>query len=106
MNICTDNEAAADGPAGRRIKLLRDPVLRGLLGMLALLALLDAPQLPASLVFTLESLWQMLPFIALAITIAAYAGASGAETLIARAFNGHPARATLLAALVGAVSPC
>jgi uncharacterized membrane protein YraQ (UPF0718 family) len=50
-------------------------------------------------------MWQMLPFFALAIAIAAYAKASNADALIAEAFNGHPLRATLLAALVGAVSP-
>jgi len=82
-----------------------DPVVRSLLAMLALLALLDANQVPVSLAFTLESLWEMLPFFALAIAIAGYAKASGADSLIADAFSGHPLRATVLAALVGAISP-
>ena len=85
--------------------LAADPVVRSLLAMLALLALLDAPQLPASVAFTLQSVWQMLPFFALAIALAGYAKASGADSLIADAFSGHPLRATLLAALVGAISP-
>jgi uncharacterized membrane protein YraQ (UPF0718 family) len=55
--------------------------------------------------FTLEALWEMLPFFALAIGIAAYARATSADSLIAKAFSGHPVRATMLAALVGAISP-
>ena len=47
----------------------------------------------------------MLPFFLLAIGLAAYAKATQADALIAKAFSGHPLRATLLAALVGAVSP-
>ncbi len=47
----------------------------------------------------------MLPFFAIAVGIAGYARASGANSLIARAFGGSPVRATALAALVGAVSP-
>jgi uncharacterized membrane protein YraQ (UPF0718 family) len=85
--------------------ILRDRVFQAMLAMLALLFLLDAPQVPLSVVFTAESMWQMLPFFALAIGIAAYARASGADALIAGAFGGHPLRATLIAALVGAISP-
>jgi uncharacterized membrane protein YraQ (UPF0718 family) len=73
--------------------------------MSILLALLDLQQLPLSLLFTLEALWEMLPFFALAIGIAAYARATSADSLIAKAFSGHPVRATMLAALVGAISP-
>jgi uncharacterized membrane protein YraQ (UPF0718 family) len=47
----------------------------------------------------------MLPFFALAIGIAAYAKASSADLLIAKAFSGNPVRATVAAALVGAISP-
>ena len=83
----------------------RDRVFQAMLVMIAILALLDTPQLGESLKFTLLSLWQMLPFFALAIAIAAGARASSADSLIASAFSGSPLRATLLAALVGAVSP-
>jgi hypothetical protein len=47
----------------------------------------------------------MLPFFALAIAIAAGAKATHADSLIASAFSGNPLRATLAAALVGAISP-
>jgi len=48
---------------------------------------------------------EMLPYFALAIGVAAYAKATSADALIARAFSGNPVRATVLAALVGAISP-
>ena len=83
----------------------RDRVFMAMATMSILLALLDLQQLPLSLLFTLEALWEMLPFFALAIGIAAYARASSADSLIAKAFSGHPVRATILAALVGAISP-
>ena len=73
--------------------------------MTLLLAIIDLPQLSVSIVSTLESLWEMLPFFALAIGIAAYAKATSADALIAKAFSGSPVRATILAALVGAISP-
>jgi hypothetical protein len=76
-----------------------------MLATMVLLAILDLPQLSISVRFTLLSLWQMLPFFVLAIAIAAGAKATGADNLIAGAFNGSPVRATLLAALVGAISP-
>ncbi|MFZ9037378.1 MAG: permease [Gammaproteobacteria bacterium] len=83
----------------------RDRVFMAMATMSILLALLDLQQLPLSLLFTLEALWEMLPFFALAIGIAAYARATSADSLIAKAFSGHPVRATILAALVGAISP-
>ena len=73
--------------------------------MLILLAAVDLPRLPESLAFTLEAVWEMLPFFAIAIGIAAFARASSADLLIAKAFGGNPVRATIAAALVGAISP-
>ena len=85
--------------------LLRDRVVQAMLVMLGLLAIADLSQLTASIGFTLDALWQMLPFFALAIFIAAGAKATHADSLIASAFSGNPLRATLVAALVGAISP-
>jgi len=85
--------------------LIKDRVLQAMLVMVALLAIIDLPQLAPSVRFTLEALWEMLPFFAIAIAIAAGAKATGADSLIAAAFSGHPVRATLVAALVGAISP-
>ena len=83
----------------------KDKVFRAMLLMALLLAVIDLPQLSVSILSTLDSLWEMLPFFALAIGIAAYAKATSADALIAKAFSGNPVRATILAALVGAISP-
>ena len=85
--------------------IARDKVFRAMLLMTLLLGIIDLPQLSVSILSTLESLWEMLPFFALAIGIAAYAKATSADALIAKAFSGSPVRATILAALVGAISP-
>ena len=44
-------------------------------------------------------------FIFIAITLVAYVKAAGAETLLARAFEGNPVRMICLAALLGGLSP-
>lgn len=46
-----------------------------------------------------------LPFILVAVTLVAYLKASGAETLIGRAFEGREATAIVLAALFGGLAP-
>lgn len=71
---------------------------------LALIMLVPA-QVSASLAFTLNSLWAVAPFLLLSIAIAAYASASGADNLIARAFQGRIAAMIPVAALFGAFSP-
>jgi uncharacterized membrane protein YraQ (UPF0718 family) len=45
------------------------------------------------------------PFLALSIGVAAYAGASGADNLIAKAFSGHVLSMIVMAAVIGAFSP-
>ena len=97
---------SSPAPTPRRLyRVITDRVLWAMVLMIASLALIDAPQLAPSLRFTATALVDMLPFFALAVAIAAVAKATGADTAIARAFGGHPLRATLLAALVGALSP-
>ena len=90
---------------GRVGKILKDPVFLTLAGLTGLLAALDTAQIGSSFLFTLESMWQMLPFFALAIGLAAYAKATSADKMIASVFSGNPVRATILAAFVGALSP-
>jgi len=85
--------------------IVKDRVFLTIAVLLLILFVVDKNQVSKSVLKTLDSLWQMLPFFALAIGIAAYAKATRADTLIARAFSGHPVRATLLAAMVGAISP-
>ena len=85
--------------------LLLDRVLQAMLAIVVLLLIFDAQQAASSSLATLTSLIQMLPYFALAIAIAAYANASSADTLIARAFSGNPRRTVVMAAMVGAISP-
>lgn len=73
--------------------------------LLAGLFLLDPPQAPKSLVFLLDSLLWIAPFLAIAVLVAAYARASGADSLTARAFRGRADVMILTAALFGALSP-
>ena len=85
--------------------LVKDPVFLTLVGITVLLAVLDYSQVGQSIEFTLKSMLEMLPFFALAIGLAAYAKATNADKMIARVFSGNPVRSTILAALVGAISP-
>lgn len=65
-----------------------------------------APQeLVPMISFTLKALAGTAPFIAFAVIAVAYLKASGAETLLAKAFEGNPARMIVMAALLGGLSP-
>lgn len=70
-----------------------------------LLSVLDWPQFLRSGEFVLIQFGHVLPFLALAIGLAAYAKASHADRLIARAFSGQIAIMILMAALLGGLSP-
>ncbi len=104
MNTCAATEENNTTPS-LLMRFLTDRVFLAVTALLILLVIFDQSQVIPSLSKTLGSLWQMLPFFLLAIGVAAYAKASQADALIARAFSGHPLRSTLLAALVGAISP-
>ena len=66
---------------------------------------LDTAQFERSLRFTGESLVAIAPFLAFAVALAAYARASGADGLIARAFQGRLATMIVVAAVFGGISP-
>lgn len=91
--------------ATRRLAARIDSVAMAVLLALAALALAAPAQAVESLRFTGEALLGVSPFLALSIAVAAYAKASGADGLIARAFTGSPATMVVLAALTGALSP-
>jgi uncharacterized membrane protein YraQ (UPF0718 family) len=82
-----------------------DPVWLALAASFGLLALLVPSQAPESLSFTLRSLVSIAPFLGASILVAAYAKASRADALIARAFSGRMAVMIVAAALTGALSP-
>ncbi|MEM6728734.1 MAG: permease [Pseudomonadota bacterium] len=86
---------------------LRD-IPRGWLASLVILALVaafDLAQLPETVSFTARALLGTAPFILFAVLAVAYVKASGAETLLAQAFQGNQVRMITLAALLGGLSP-
>ena len=83
----------------------RDRVVQVFVLALIALGVLDAAQLPEGVRFVAGALAGIAPFLVLAVAIAAFASASGADRLIARAFSGSPGRTVILAAVVGALSP-
>lgn len=74
-------------------------------GLLVVLFLLAPGQGAVSAEFAARNLIEVAPFLVLSIGIAAYAGATGADGLIARAFTGSPAIMIIIAALAGGLSP-
>lgn len=92
---------ASLGRAARRV----DPAWSALAVIVAGLALGMPEQAVASLRFTLAALAETAPFIAASVLVAAYAKATGAEHLIAKAFQGRTALMVVSAALMGALSP-
>ncbi|NQW09186.1 MAG: permease [Alphaproteobacteria bacterium] len=89
---------------GRLADRLDMPVAFLLAGITGL-AVVAPGQAVESVVFTAEALVGVSIFLALSIAVAAYAKASGADQLIARAFSGRQTTMIMAAALVGALSP-
>ena len=76
------------------------------MGLLLLtLLVLDNSQLAPTVRFALRALAHTAPFIIFAVLAVAYLKASGAENLLARAFEGRQVRMIGLAALLGGLSP-
>ncbi len=73
--------------------------------ILVLLALLDPPQLVPSLRFAAQALLNTAPFILFAILAIGYLKATGAESLLAKAFEGRETRMIVFAAMLGGLSP-
>ncbi len=68
-------------------------------------ALLDGEQLDAILRIAVGAFGGTLPYITVAVLLIAYLKASGAETVVAKAFEGRETRMILLAALFGGLAP-
>ncbi|WP_322865207.1 permease [Aquicoccus sp. G2-2] len=73
--------------------------------ILIAIAVLDLAQLQPTILFTIDSLIRTAPFILFAVLAVAYLKATGAESLLAKAFEGRETRMILLAALAGGLSP-
>ena len=82
-----------------------DRVWLTILAILAALALIDFASLPEVVAFALRALANTLIFIAFAVFAVGYLKASGAESLVAKAFTGSTTRMIVLAALAGGLSP-
>ncbi|MEM8653435.1 MAG: permease [Pseudomonadota bacterium] len=68
-------------------------------------AIIDLPRVDDVIGFATGALLGTLPFIAFAVFAIAYLKATGAENLLARAFEGNPTRMIIMAALLGGLSP-
>ncbi|MEM7066071.1 MAG: permease [Cyanobacteria bacterium P01_B01_bin.77] len=82
-----------------------DRVFIAIVLILLALAILIPLQFTDSLSFTIKNLVLVSPFLVLSIGIAAYAQASGADNLIAKAFQGRLTVMIGAASLLGAFSP-
>lgn len=75
------------------------------LAIFTLLVIFDIAQAEASFHKVMISLTHTGPYLLLSISIAAWAGASNADRLIAKAFTGTPALMIILGAVAGGLSP-
>lgn len=102
----TDLGATTPSPLDRLRGIWRDhKVWLATALIMAVLLLFDPVQAGDSALFTAQALLKTAPFLILSIAVAAWAGATGADNLIARAFTGAPLVMIGLAALAGGLSP-
>ena len=92
-------------PLSRLQAAAGDRVVLAFAAALLVVSVADPGQVLPSLRYVLGALVSIAPFLAAAVAIAAYAAASGADRLVARAFSGRPVRTVALAAVFGALSP-
>ncbi len=82
-----------------------DRVWFAIAAILSVLALLGSGQLVPSLRFTLDALLSTAPYMLFAVLSIGYLKATGAEAIIARAFEGREVRMIVMAALFGGLAP-
>ncbi len=82
-----------------------DKVLLAIVAIPVALALVDPSQLWPTVFFAGNAIAHTGVFIVFAVLSVAYMKATGAEALLAKAFEGYEARMILLAALLGGLSP-
>lgn len=88
----------------RRIRLPGRAWIASALILLAI-AVFDPSYFWPAVRFSAGAIGHTAGFIAFAVLAVAYLKATGAETLLARAFEGNPARMVIMAALLGGLSP-
>ncbi|MEM7193936.1 MAG: permease [Pseudomonadota bacterium] len=79
-------------------------VLFLILSLLVLFAA-DSHQAADSVRFTLDAALYILPFLLLAVALAASIKATGADQMVVRALSGSPVKSVMIAAVFGALSP-
>jgi uncharacterized membrane protein YraQ (UPF0718 family) len=82
-----------------------DKAWLALVVILVLVAVFDPAQVWPTIEFAAAALWRTAPFIVFAVLAVGYLKATGAETLLAKAFEGRQTRMIVLAALLGGLSP-
>ena len=102
----TDTTLASNGPLSALKHIWQDHrVWLASAVLLLVLAAFDRSQAADSALFAGNALLHTAPYLILSIAIAAWAGATGADNLIARAFTGAPMLMILFGALAGGLSP-
>ena len=92
-------------PDARRLLYKIDRACLALVVIIAMVGVFDMQQVRPTVEFAIKALWNTFGFIAFAVAAVAYMKATGAETLLAKVFEGREIRMIILAALVGALSP-
>jgi len=93
-------------PAPKRPLPLRiDKAWLAFVVLLVAVAVLDRSQFVPTIKFATMALLGTAPFIIFAVLAVAYLKATGAETLLARAFDGRQLKMVIFAALLGGLSP-
>ncbi|MDD9878159.1 MAG: permease [Magnetovibrio sp.] len=98
------NLALTASGLGRRLKDI-DRAWLATAVIFAIVAIAAPDQASVSARFTLDALIGIAPFLLFAIAVAAYAKASGADGLIARAFSGRMSVMIVTASVFGGLSP-
>lgn len=76
-----------------------------IVAILLAVALLDPGNLKATITFAIGALGHTLPYILFAVLLLSYLKATGAEVMVARAFEGRETRMIFLAAIFGGLAP-
>lgn len=95
------SHADANTPFWKRI----DKPLLVILLIPVLLAIFDFPQVVPTVIFAGQAILHTGIFILFAVLAVGYLKASGAETILAKAFEGRETRMIIMAALIGGLSP-
>lgn len=92
-------------PSGPSLWKRIDKAWIALVVILLLVGILDPGQFWPTISFASGALLHTAPFIIFAVLAVAYMKATGAETLLAKAFEGKQTRMIVMAALLGGLSP-